>query len=246
MERNGSRATRPVVVVQGSDDAGSAVARELHVAGYAVVVTDDADPPWPRRGMSYVDAWYVGGATLSSVDACFCSSVRSIPAVLARGDMIAATTWSCRGVASVLDVRAIFVASGAARPATSAGRDDIAVIGVERNAGSPHHCTLAPRAGRFSTRFEIAERVGAGELLGEVAGHPVVAPAGGVLRGLSARGARVAAGQCIVEIDTDADPHGCFGIEPGARRVAERAVAALRRVSARADLPTDTARRALA
>ena len=98
---------RPAVIVIGSDEVGSAIAWTLHRAGAAVVVIDAADPPWPRRGMSYTDAWYVGGATLEDVDACFCSSVRSVPAVLARGDLLAATTWSWEAV--VLATHAIAV-----------------------------------------------------------------------------------------------------------------------------------------
>ena len=102
MGANALHKDRPVVIVVGCDDVGSAIACALHGAGAAVVLVDDADPPWARRGRSYADAWYVGGATLERVDACFCGSVRSIPAVLARGDMIAATAWSFQGVASAL------------------------------------------------------------------------------------------------------------------------------------------------
>ena len=68
---------RPIVAVLGCDDVGSAIACTLQEAGAAVVLIDDADPPWARRGRSYTDAWYVGGATLERVDACFCGSVRS-------------------------------------------------------------------------------------------------------------------------------------------------------------------------
>jgi xanthine dehydrogenase accessory factor len=233
-----SPATRPIVVVHGCDDAGSAVARELHVAGYAVVLIDDVDPPWPRRGMSYVDAWYDGGATLANVDACFCSSVRSIPSVLARGDMIAATTWSWRGVASALHVTALVVA-GPAPPVLQDFGGGVTVLDVK--ADLPPYAAIAPRAGRFGTRFEIAERVSAGDLLGQVGAHPVIAPASGVLRGLSARGARVGAGQCIAEIDTSGDAQRCFGIEPGRRLVAQRTVAALRRARSIADATGDAA-----
>src|SRR6478672_2845388 len=102
--RNSERA---VVVVVGCDDVGSAIAHAMHVADFAVVLVDDIDPPWIRRGRSYTDAWYVGGATLDAIDACFCGSVKSIPAILDRGDMIAATTWSWEGVAASLDPVAV-------------------------------------------------------------------------------------------------------------------------------------------
>jgi len=107
MRASSSVHDRPAVVVLGCDDVGSAIARTLHGSGAAVVLIDDADPPWAPRGMSYTDAWYAGGATLERVDACFCGSVRGLPAVLARGDMIAATTWSAPGVAATLRLVAV-------------------------------------------------------------------------------------------------------------------------------------------
>jgi xanthine dehydrogenase accessory factor len=230
MQAFSSRVSRPTVVVQGCDDEGSAVARELHRAGYAVVLVDDADPPWCRRGMSYVDAWYLGGATLAGVDACFASSVRSIPAVLARGDMIAATTWSSGGVAAALDV--IAVVTTRCPPRSPNAPDGVVTVLATGGGDAARPRALAPRAGRFSTRCEIAEHVGAGDLLGEVAGDPIVAPASGVLRGLSARGARVVTGQCVVEIDTGGEAQRCFGIAECARLVAQRTVADVRRATA--------------
>ena len=237
-------ATRALVVVQGCDDVGSAVARELHVAGHAVVLVDDVDPPWPRRGMSYAAAWYVGGATLANVDACFCGSVRSIPAVLARGDMIAATTWSWQGVATALSVVALVVAGQPPQPSALQGFDGIVTVldAAPDVAFAPS--VVAQRGGRFSTRFEIAERVSAGELIGEIGNGAVIAPASGVLRGLAARGARVAAGQRVAEIDTHGDTQRCFGIDPRTRAIAQRAVAEVRGAMSIAR-GSDTAERAI-
>src|SRR5215467_5363063 len=89
---------RPVAVVLGAGDVGSAVALAVHRAGFAVVLCDEVDPAWSRRGMAFTDAWYVGSAELDGEVAMFCASVKSIPAVLARHRLIAATTWSWRGV----------------------------------------------------------------------------------------------------------------------------------------------------
>ena len=212
MRANSSRGARPIVIVIGCDDVGSAVARRLHREGADVVIVDDADPPWPRRGMSYADAWYVGGATLEGIDACFCASVKSIPAVLARGDMIAATTWSWRGVAAAIGPVACFDL-----------RDPPRAI-----AHPDGYRVDAPHAGRFLTRLEIAERVVAGEIVGELGAFAVIAPVSGVLRALSARGARVAAGQTLIEVDPSGDPARCFGIEPFAAEVARSIAASLR------------------
>ena len=200
---------RPVVIVVGCDDVGSAIARALHRGGAAVVLIDSADPPWPRRGMCYADAWYVGGATLVDVDACFCASVKSIPAVLDRGDTIAATTWSLQGVAGALRPVAFIDSRTIARPQSPVPRIE------------------ALRAGRFLTRHRIAERVERGDPLGELSGTAVLAPAAGVLRGLAARGARVAVGQTLAEIDESGDGSRCFGVSPEAAVAAQRIVATL-------------------
>ena len=42
---------RPMAIVIGASEVGSAIAVALHRAGCAVVLTDEVDPAWPRRGM---------------------------------------------------------------------------------------------------------------------------------------------------------------------------------------------------
>ncbi|HMA32684.1 MAG TPA: hypothetical protein VKT00_12800 [Casimicrobiaceae bacterium] len=209
MTQRARRDDRPVVIVVGCDDIGSAIARALHLGGAGVVLIDDADPPWPRRGMSYADAWYVGGATLANIDACFCASVKSIPAVLDRGDTIAATTWSLHGVAVALRPIAFVDSRAIARAPAFASRVD------------------AGHSGRFLTRHRIAERVERGELLGEVSGEGVHAPVSGVLHGLAARGARVVAGQTLAEIDESGDASRCFGVSLEAQAAAQNVLCTL-------------------
>jgi hypothetical protein len=97
-----ARLPRQVVIVIGSDETGSAVAVHLQRAGFAVVVCDGVDPCGLRRGMAFTDAWYVGNADLGGVSAVFCSSVKSIPAVLEGRHLVAATTWSWAGAAAAL------------------------------------------------------------------------------------------------------------------------------------------------
>ncbi len=98
----------------GCGDVGSAVAFALHQAGLAVVLADEADPSWHRRGMAFTNAWYVGNAELDSEGACFCASLKSIPSILARR-MIAATTWSWPGVAAALEPEVLVDARGSKR-----------------------------------------------------------------------------------------------------------------------------------
>ena len=154
MRASSSVHDRPAVVVLGCDDVGSAIARTLHGSGAAVVLIDDADPPWAPRGMSYTDAWYAGGATLERVDACFCGSVRSLPAVLARGDVIAATTWSAPGVAATLRLVAVVEARPGCAMSVARSRpgflENVLTLGVRtaQVAGWPADVVIAgPRRG---------------------------------------------------------------------------------------------------
>jgi xanthine dehydrogenase accessory factor len=259
-----------VTIVLGCGDVGSAVARGLHGAGCDVVLIDAADPPWPRRGMAYVDAWYVGGAELEGVCACFCASVRSIPFVLERPETIAATTWSWPGVAAALSPSALVDARMAKRgtPATlrdaapaslltvgvgpgfvagvhvdlaveSAWGDDLGRV-IERGAtralaGGPRplggagreRYVYAPRAGRFGTSRHVGERVDRGDVVATLEGERLLAPLAGVLRGLSARGARIAPGQKVIEVDPRGEPSLCFGVGERPRRIARGVVEAL-------------------
>jgi len=98
---------RPAAIVIGSHDIGSAIAVVLDDAGYATVLCDDVDPSWPRRGMAFTDAWYVGNAELAGTTAVFCATVKSIPSLLDAPRRIAATTWSWSGVSAALPTVAV-------------------------------------------------------------------------------------------------------------------------------------------
>jgi xanthine dehydrogenase accessory factor len=104
----------PVAIVLGCGDVGSAIALALHQADLAVVLVNEADPAWHRRGMAFTNAWYVGTAELESAGACFCASLKSIPSILGRR-MVAATTWSWPGVAAALEPALLVDARGRRR-----------------------------------------------------------------------------------------------------------------------------------
>ena len=270
MRRVSEHELRPVIVVLGCGDVGSAVAHRLHRAGCAVVLIDAADPPWPRRGMAFVDAWYVGTAELEGVTACFCASVRSIPFVLDRREMVAATTWSWQGVVAALAPIALVDARVAKRsePAVlkSVETDSLLTIGLGPGFHAGTHADLAietawgddlgrvvehgatrafagepralggagreryvyaRRAGRFQPSCEIGDRVDAGDVVATLDGEFVDAPLAGVLRGLSARGARIVVGQKVAEVDPRGDRALCFGLGERPRRIADGVLEAL-------------------
>lgn len=258
---------RPAAIVLGCGEVGSAVALALHQAGLAVVLVDEADPAWHRRGMAFTNAWYVGNAELESEGACFCASLRSIPSILARR-MIAATTWSWPRVGAALgpallvdargrkrrdsevlrghvpltigigpgffdrgnvDVAMEFAAEcGNASEGTEAGRAGPAEDGARTAIGcSASRAVEASRHGRFMTERRIGDTVCVGQIVGGLGNEVIKAPAGGVLLGLAARGARIEPGDTLVEVDTEGIAHRCYGISEGPRRVAARVVSAL-------------------
>jgi len=257
---------RSAVVVIGCDETGSAIAWMLHRAGASVIIVDRADPGWARRGMAYTDAWYVGGATLQGVDACFCASVKSLPSLLARGDMIAATTWPWEGVAAAMQPVAVIAARIErrgdvlhSRPRTLDGvltigvgvthvggwPVDVPVAGVgciaddrapakersrHRIADDTPARVFAPHGGRFLTGHEVAERVEAGDVVGDLGPFAVVAPVRGMLTALAARGARIETGQMLAEVTQRCDASGCYGIAPSAAVTAHRVAAAVRNI----------------
>jgi len=230
---NYGRVPPQVAIILGCGDVGSAVAVTLHRAGFAVVIADEADPPWHRRGMTFTDAWYTGIAELDGEGACFCASLKSVPSILARR-MIAGTTWSWLGIASAFETSIVVDARGPRQRGQESLRGPIPIVidaGSEIEAGAVLDpvCTIkARRYGRFATEHRIGDFVRAGEIVGAVANDAVEAPARGVLLGLTGRGARIQPGDVIVEVDPARTKHGCHGIEDAARRTALRVLAECR------------------
>lgn len=91
---------------------------------------------------------------------------------------------------------------------------------AEPNTGSPgivqgkgrERVLRAAADGPVSWRKEIGDRVHSGELLGEVAGEPVIAPFDGVVRGLILPGSQVPSGLKIGDIDPRDDIDMCYTI----------------------------------
>ena len=70
----------------------------------------------------------------------------------------------------------------------------------------------APADGVVSWQYEIGDAVEPAQLLGTVAGSPVLAPFSGVIRGLIAPGTAVQRGAKIGDVDARADRSACFTI----------------------------------
>lgn len=103
--------SRPLVLVRGTGDVGSAVAAILFRAGFGVALHDTPAPAASRRGMAFVDAVFDGVATLdgliarrvgtvSELDAALRDRVFVPVAVWPLPDILAASPW-----AAIVDAR---------------------------------------------------------------------------------------------------------------------------------------------
>ncbi len=77
----------------------------------------------------------------------------------------------------------------------------------------------APVTGRFDSTLEIGDEVRAGTTIGYIAGEPVVAKLGGVLRGLIKPGTEVSSGLKLGDIDPRGDNAYCGTISDKARTI---------------------------
>jgi hypothetical protein len=104
-------------------------------------------------------------------------------------------------------------------------------VAVEADDETNLFCVKAVVPGRFATARRIGDRVVAGETVGAIGSATVISPRSGVLLGLAARGARLAAGQTVVEVDPAGDPARCFVLDARSRAVAARVIAAVAEVA---------------
>jgi xanthine dehydrogenase accessory factor len=79
---------RPLCLVRGCGDIGSAIAHALFCAGYAVLIHDVANPSFARRGMAFTDAIYEGSACLEGVAGRLTKDVFSIRQMIGQGKEI--------------------------------------------------------------------------------------------------------------------------------------------------------------
>lgn len=112
------------------------------------------------------------------------------------------------------------IARGASRPF---GGEPRSVAGHRRE-----RFVYASVAGRVRAGLAIGARVQHGQLLGSVAGEPIVAPLDGILAGLTRDGVDVRCAAKVAEVDPRGDPRLAFLIGERAAAVAAGVLRALR------------------
>jgi len=200
-------------------EAGAAVVEG--VGALAARSRSDIETAWRQRKVAVMltDDWRTAGAPAPDV---------VVDAILAK-----------RNLGTAKDAAPLVIALG---PGFSAGTDCHLVIETDRghnlgriiargaaapNTGVPgtiagHTATRvlrAPAAGIFDSDRSIGDLVEIGEIVGLVAGSPVIAGADGVLRGLIRPGAEVAVGLKVGDIDPRGDPAYCATISDKARAI---------------------------
>ena len=196
------------VLIRGVGDVGSAVARRLFIAGYAVVVHDSDRPATTRRGMAFADAIFDGRATLDGVAAVRVDHPEAVMALLAdRGAVPVAV-----GDFSVLlrlvapDVLVDARMRKRDRPEAQRGLAPLAIgLGPNFVAGETIDIVVETS---WEQLGHVVTRGSALPLRGEprpIAGHArdryVCAPVAGTLRTACAIGQSVAAGEIVARID---------------------------------------------
>jgi xanthine dehydrogenase accessory factor len=200
--------SRPVVLVRGSGDVGSAVAVVLHRAGYGVAIHEIAAPFAPRRGMAFADAVFDGSCELDGVTARRVDDVVALGAALAAGAEIAVTTAPIEAVVGALSP-AVLVDARMRKRARPESQLQLAplTIGLGPNvvAGETTHLAIETQWGDHlgDVLREGATRALGGEprsFEGHARDRFVYAPVAGVLRTSAEIGQRVVTGEVVATI----------------------------------------------
>jgi len=85
----------------------------------------------------------------------------------------------------------------------------------------------APKNGLFQTEKNIGDTVAAGEEIASVAGQPIKAEIGGIIRALMRRGTKVAKGTKLGEIDPSGSKKACYTIRPKMSTIADGVLRAI-------------------
>ena len=204
----GQADARPVVLVRGSGDVGSAVAHLLLRSGHGVLVHDVAAPAAPRRGMAFADAVFDGACTLDGVRARRVDDLALLAQAVGARDAVCVTTAPLERVLAAVRPDVLVDARMRKREQPEPQRELAPLtIGLGPNfvAGETTHIAIETQSGDTLGAVVTAgpTRALAGEprsFHGHGRDRFVYAPAAGVLRTRAAIGDRVRAGDVVATI----------------------------------------------
>ena len=203
--------------------AAASVAALTEAGEIAVLVDPDARSRALLRPRVVIDAMMAKRPGATRID--------DAPLVIALGPGHAAGTHAHAVIETKRGHRlGRVITSGCAASDTGTPGELDGVAGVVGVAGLAVERVLrAPARGTFEPAKRIGEMVAAGETVGRVDGHPVVAGASGVLRGLLWQGVVAEEGMKIGDVDPRGDPRAVHEISDKARAVAGGVLEALLR-----------------
>jgi len=214
-------ATRPAVVIKGAGDLATGVAVRLHRAGFAVVMTETAQPTAVRRAVAFAEAVYAGTVRVEGITSTR-ARLTEIDGLLARGRVPTVVAPDAR---EVLDgVRpALLVDAIMAKRNTGTRIDDapaVVALGPGFVAGRDAHAVVETNRGHDLGRVLLEGRTEANTgVPGEIGGHSwrrvVRSPAAGVFRCVARIGDLVEAGALIGYVDDEPVPAPLAGVVRG-------------------------------
>ena len=196
------------VLIRGCGDVGSAVAHQLHEAGFRVVIHDDPSPAHTRRGMAFTDALFERKSQLAGVLAKHQPRLEGVERMLECRRAIPVTTHSLDEALSLLAPDALIDARMRKRaiPGSLRGRARF-TVGLGPNFSAGDNADVAIETAWGEDLGRIVLRGGTRPLEGEpkeIRGHArdryIYAPASGLFVTAQEIGARVEQGEEVARI----------------------------------------------
>ncbi len=198
------------ILVRGSGDVGSAVARYLFQAGYGVVIHDSTQPTTTRRKMAFADAIFDGSAILDGVESKRINNFSLLRGLLIEHKIIPVVTSDLPVTLETLHPH-ILIDARMRKHSQPESQIHLAALtiglGPNFSAGKTTHLVI--ETARGDLLGQIIERGSASPLLGEpneIEGHArdryVYAPVPGKFYTTHQIGDKVEAGQEVARIDS--------------------------------------------
>lgn len=197
---------RPLALIRGAGDLGTAVGRRLHVCGFSVVHLEVPRPTVIRRSVAFASAVFEGRATVEGVTALLARNVSQIPSILDE-DRVAVLVDPDASSLYVLDPVVVVDAILAKRNTGTrrAMAPHVVALGPGFTAGADVHAVVETCRGHDLGRV-IASGAAQpdtgipGMIDGAGAERVLRAPAGGVFRPHRLIGERLRSGELVAEV----------------------------------------------
>lgn len=198
---------KPLAVVRGAGDLGTAAGRRLHLCGFSVVHLEEAQPAVIRRAVAFASAVFERRTNVEGVTAILVRDALGARAVVAGGDvavLVDPDGASIASLAPVLVVDAIMAKRDTGTRREMAPR--VVALGPGFTAGVEVHAVIETcrghDLGRVYTSGSARPDTGVPGVIAGVGAERVLrAPRGGCFRPLRAIGDDVGPGDTVGDVD---------------------------------------------